>query len=218
MSKTKIEWVKNPDGSQGYSWNPIQGLCPMKCYYCYARKIYKRFKLDPILTHIWIKPPKKPSGVFVCSTMELFHPDIPKEWRDIIFEDIKSRPKHRFYILTKMPENIDRSMPGNVWLGVSVTENNLENYQRIVILSARKARVRFVSFEPLLGHIDRSYIPALIDWVIVGKLTGHGKKHDPPYDWVYGIVNTAKKMGIPIFLKENLREIWGEKLIQEWPK
>ncbi len=23
MNKTKIEWVKNPDGSPGYSWNPI---------------------------------------------------------------------------------------------------------------------------------------------------------------------------------------------------
>lgn len=79
MQKTKIEWVKNPDGIQGYSWNPIQGLCPVGCWYCYAKRIYQRFKLNPTLSHIWIKPPKKPSGVFVCSTIELFHPDIPNE-------------------------------------------------------------------------------------------------------------------------------------------
>lgn len=24
MNKTKIEWVKNPDGTQGYTWNPTE--------------------------------------------------------------------------------------------------------------------------------------------------------------------------------------------------
>lgn len=38
MNRTKIEWVKNPDGSQGYSWNPITG-CLASCGYCYARKL-----------------------------------------------------------------------------------------------------------------------------------------------------------------------------------
>jgi len=38
MNRTKVEWVKNPDGSQGYSWNPITG-CLDKCGYCYARKL-----------------------------------------------------------------------------------------------------------------------------------------------------------------------------------
>jgi protein gp37 len=35
---TKIEWVKNPDGSQGITWNPITG-CLNGCSYCYARKL-----------------------------------------------------------------------------------------------------------------------------------------------------------------------------------
>jgi len=38
MNKTKIEWVKNPDGTQGYTWNPITG-CLNGCSYCYARKL-----------------------------------------------------------------------------------------------------------------------------------------------------------------------------------
>ncbi len=44
MNKTSIEWVKNPDGSQGYTWNPITGCLGPKgdgvhCPYCYARKL-----------------------------------------------------------------------------------------------------------------------------------------------------------------------------------
>lgn len=38
MNKTKIEWVKNPDGTQGYTWNPITG-CLNGCEYCYAREL-----------------------------------------------------------------------------------------------------------------------------------------------------------------------------------
>lgn len=38
VNRTQIEWVKNPDGSQGYTWNPITG-CLDGCTYCYARRL-----------------------------------------------------------------------------------------------------------------------------------------------------------------------------------
>ena len=43
MQKTKIAWVRNPDGTQGYTWNPVTG-CQKGCDYCYARKIANRFQ------------------------------------------------------------------------------------------------------------------------------------------------------------------------------
>lgn len=46
MNETNIEWVKNPDGSQGYTWNPItgclnhdNGLCKGGGFPCYAYKL-----------------------------------------------------------------------------------------------------------------------------------------------------------------------------------
>ncbi|MEO5360587.1 MAG: phage Gp37/Gp68 family protein [Nitrospirota bacterium] len=45
MRKTDIEWVKNPDGSQGYTWNPVTG-CYHGCSYCYARGIVTRFGVN----------------------------------------------------------------------------------------------------------------------------------------------------------------------------
>jgi DNA repair photolyase len=37
MTQTMIEWAD-------YTLNPIKGLCKYACSYCYARKMYKRFK------------------------------------------------------------------------------------------------------------------------------------------------------------------------------
>jgi protein gp37 len=46
MNKTKIEWVKNPDGSPGWTWNPLSGclnhdngLCKGGGFPCYAYKL-----------------------------------------------------------------------------------------------------------------------------------------------------------------------------------
>lgn len=46
MNKTNIEWVKNPDGSQGYTWNPItgclnhnNGMCKGGNFPCYAYRL-----------------------------------------------------------------------------------------------------------------------------------------------------------------------------------
>ena len=47
MNKTSIDWVKNPDGSQGYTLNPItgcgnhtpEGLCLGGMFPCYAYRL-----------------------------------------------------------------------------------------------------------------------------------------------------------------------------------
>ena len=65
-------------------------------------------------------------------------------WRDLIFEVIEKNPQHIFQILTKMPENIDRVMPDNVWLGVTIT--NREDMYRIAILKNKIANIKFISF------------------------------------------------------------------------
>jgi len=217
MNKTKIEWCD-------FTWNPIKGLCPVGCWYCYARKMYKRFKWDEKIDFLISEKDViqmmiiEPARIFVCSTMEMFHPNIPSHLRDSIFYIIEKNPRHTFIILTKMPENIDRPMPENTWLGVSVSRR--DDLRRIDKLHEAKSRVRFVSYEPLLdddGAAPNGLLSGL-DWVIVGRLTGYGHKMNPSRLAVDNIIKTARHWNIPIFLKNNLREIWGEPLIQEFPK
>lgn len=213
MNKTKIEWCD-------YTWNPIKGLCPQGCWYCYARRIYERFKLDPRLEFSVIRGEigkmdrLKPSRIFVCSTMEMFHPQVKPEWRDKIFQTFGMFPKHTFIVLTKCPELIDRPMPPNVWLGASVTA--AKDAWRIREIYKIAAEVRFVSLEPLFefpGDADWS----MLDWLIVGRLTGHGHKHDPTPDVLHHLDQITRLYAISLFMKNSLAGIWPGELIQEFP-
>jgi protein gp37 len=156
--------------------------------------------------------PKK--KIFVCSTIELFHPHIMPGWRDTIFSRIVQNQQHTFIILTKMPERIDRPMPDNVWLGVSVSGID-GDWKRVDELMNHKATIRFVSLEPFLGLI--SYPLPKIDWLICGRLTGHGKKYNPKKANIAALVEDCRAANIPLFMKNNLAGTWGKPLIQEYP-
>ena len=193
MNKTPIEWAKNPDGTQGYTWNPITG-CLNGCPYCYARKLaYGRLRsrylanrtiagiehipldregmamllqrqTDPFYPRFWqnridelyfAPVNQQAKGIFVCDMGELFGVWIPREWQEEIFDCIKLNPQHRFYLLTKQPQNLIKfsPFPPNCYIGVSVTRNN-QLADALKYLRQIEATVKFISFEPLLERIN----------------------------------------------------------------
>ena len=55
-----------------------------------------------------------------------------------------------------------------------------------------------------------------ISWVILGSQT---KPYKPPLKiWVDEITEACKKANIPYFLKDNLRPLLGDNLVQDMPK
>jgi len=213
--KTSIGWTD-------ISWNPIRGLCPGSCWFCYARKYYKRFGWNPELRldlqERKLKKIPDDSKVFVCSTNDLFHHAVKPSWRARVFEVIERYPKLTFQVLTKFPENAGGGIIlGNVWFGISLTGKATAdgNWQRFKNFQRVWAPVKFISFEPMMSR--SCYSLEGIDWVIVGALTGYGKKLQPERAWIKSYIDRCAVLDIPVFLKENLRDIWGKGLIQEFP-
>lgn len=121
---TKIEWVRNPDGTQGETWNPIIGCSPVSdgCKHCYASRIANKKimrKYFPGLTDgaQWngktlfrperLEQPfhwRKPRGIFVCSMSDLFHESVAYEQVLSIFGVMAKTLHHKYYILTKRPK------------------------------------------------------------------------------------------------------------------
>lgn len=79
----------------------------------------------------------------------------------------------------------------------------------------------FASIEPLLEDIDEN-ISALkyLNWIIIGAETGHRKeKVIPEFEWIKRIVVEADYNGIPVFMKDSLIPIVGEKnMRRDYPK
>jgi len=221
--------TKNTIGWCDLSWNPITG-CKHGCWYCYARKLCLRFKkifpngFEPTFHPERLKEPwalKKPSKIFVCSMSDLFAPWTPVEWRHAVLQSMFDCPiKHTFQLLTKNPENIPRYLgwKDNMWLGTTVTTEN-DDCENIEEIKKVRCKVRFVSFEPLLGgNITSAYSLEGIQWVIIGKLTG-SKKVKLDAKWVWEIVNHCHDLKVPVFMKNNLCPPFEKsELIQEFPK
>lgn len=255
MNKTKIGWVRNRDGTQGYTCNIFTGCLgpdgtpskPKPCSYCYAHRLAKgRLKkrylasprdiagdplvipggdpLDPFTPRLWprrlLEPHKvkKPSTIFICSMGEVFGDFIPVRWIYWILQTCEDCPQHTFQILTKNPNRaMEFTFPDNVWLGVTVTSEL--DWPRVSQLLRSDAKLKFISFEPLLEDVFGSSRLGVfhgfpyMDWVIIGARTQPSLK--PDHDWVYNIIDRARHEGIPVFIKNNLR--WTEK-IEEMPR
>ena len=212
MNKTKIEWCD-------YTWNPITG-CLNGCEYCYARRIYQRFKKSfiPTFHKKRLSQPlkeKKPARIFVCSVSDFWGKGVKKEWRKKIYQIIEKCPQHIFQILTKQPQNIRRgeAIPTNVWVGVSVSKFE-DRWRPATLYTKNIKNLKFVSIEPLLDDVVSSYF-FLPDWIIVGAMTGQGSgKFRPNPKTLKHIIEICQRLKIPLFLKDNLH--WRKK-IQEFP-
>jgi len=147
---------------------------------------------------------------------ELFSEYYPVFWLSHILRSCGSNPKHTFLILTKnLPRDKKIYFPSNVWLGATL--NSFNDWARGYFLRESSAKVKFISFEPLLGKVfGASYSLPLdgINWIIIGAQT---KPYKPPQrEWVETIMDEADKLSIPVFLKNNLKPLMGGKLRQEF--
>ena len=215
MNKTKIDWCD-------FTINPVKGYCPVGCPYCYARKLYDRFKWDKTIRYVayllpgLAYPVKIPSRIFVGSTMELFGPWVKESWMADILGDVRRFSRHTFIFLTKRPWELLKwnPWPKNCFVGASVTNNRelalvSQHFDHVV------AKVKFLSFEPLLERLV-CLVPWPADWVIIGAQTQPLKL--PSLEWVEEIEKAADRAGIPVFEKSSLTKLLKRPLRQEFPR
>ena len=228
MNRTKIEWTQ-------FTWNPISG-CTRNCKdtngrpYCYANRMAYRLRgragypqdypFAPTLHMDRLTEPqqvKRPSLIFTCSMGELFDPTIidgHPDWYRAVWDAMAAAPQHTYQILTKQPGIAHsfflETIP--VWLGTSI-DGTRDVHRALAYTAAFSARLRFLSFEPLLAPIAER-IPKKIGWVIIGAQTGPGAT-PPKAEWVQDLIDKARRIDAAVFLKDNLH--WPE-TVKEFPE
>lgn len=184
------------------------------------------WKFEPTLHRYRLDEPqkkKKPSKIFVCSMADLFGVWVPDSWIEEVFRACEAAPWHTYIFLTKNPRRyMELAEKGvirpadNFWYGTTATTPETEFFWHDQLNI-------FVSIEPILAAFPDAKQPdngiQKVKWVIVGAETGNRKgKVVPEPGWIRDVVKACRATKIPVFLKNNLQNTWGEDLIQEWPE
>jgi len=222
--KSNIEWTE-------MTWNPVTGCTKISpgCAHCYAETMAKRLKAMGVaryqngfavqlqrdqvdLPRSW----KSPRVVFVNSMSDLFHPQIPLEFIQRVFQTMNECPQHQFQVLTKRAKRLVELAPlltwtANIWMGVSV-ESAKYAYRSELLMSV-PAAVRFLSVEPLLSPIPSLPLEG-IHWVIVGGESGP-KARAMQREWVTDIFRQCRGARVPFFLPQNVFALMWHVAFQE---
>lgn len=151
----------------------------------------------------------RPRMIFVNSTSDLFHKQVPLAFIDQVLDVMEAAKWHIFQVLTKrsslMRDHLRQRYgrergPAHIWCGVSVEDAQAK--ARIDHLRSTPAGMRFLSIEPLIGAVGRVDL-AGIDWVIAGGESGPGAR--PIHlEWVREIRDQCVKQTVPFFFEQ-----WG---------
>lgn len=178
---------------------------------------------EPTFHHYRLDDPqkvKKSQKVFVGSMSDLFGRWVPDEWIEDVFDACEKAPQHKYLFLTKNPSRytdlaVKWLLPEaeNMWFGSTVTSPK-DTFWRSLRGNS------FLSIEPILEPFGRPKDPfQYANWVIVGAETGNRKgKVIPRREWIEDIVATCRDVGIPIFMKDSLKDLMGDDFTQEWPE
>jgi protein gp37 len=213
-----IEWTDA-------TWNPVRGCTKISpgCKHCYAETFAERFRgvrghpyeqgFDLRLVPEKLNEPflwRSPKLVFVNSMSDLFHSRVPDAYVEAVSRVMTIVNWHTYQVLTKRSERLRDLLNGklqfaadreNIWWGVSV-EDRKHGLPRVGHLQQSRAKIRFLSIEPLLedlGEIDLLGI----NWVIVGGESGP-RARPMKKEWVLSIREQCRSCGVPFFFKQ-----WG---------
>ena len=165
---------------------------------------------------------KMGNNIFVGAMADIFGEWVPDSWLDDVFKVCMDRPQHNYLFLTKNPNRfISYGVPTereNMWYGVTITKND-----EIMRFSYLPEGNTFVCIEPILEDLKSEEINNLfkkVKWIILGAETGRrNNKIVPKVEWISDIMAQADNMGIPIFMKDSLLPIVGEKnMRREFPE
>ena len=237
--QTSIEWTDS-------TWTPVKG-CTRKsdgCRNCYAEIMAARFsgpgqwgeglativKTPQGKDHRWtgevrfdeaelLKPLrwKRPRKVFVCSTADLFHEDVPDEWIDRVFAVMALCPQHIFQVLTKRADRMREYLAARSGMGsapicqaINMIPNGMGNRHGALSMPLRNVWLG-VSVEDQQRADERIpdllATPATVRWLSCEPLLGRLSLRHLQYDGMTNIDALTGDHGVILPLRGRGRKL-----------
>ena len=211
-----------------YTWNPIKGICPHQCSYCYMREFWPKMKeprlVEGALNGSDLSPVKEGSTVFVGSSIDVFASQIPDEWIRKVLVHCNEFPDIKFVFQTKNPSRFyqfEKKIPAGSLLGITLETNRAfrgiwtdvcpwpgQRVQDFLLVEGFK---KFITIEPIIDFL----FPVFITWILKVKpqfvnigadSKGHGLP-EPTKEDVQQLIDAMRNQGIYVREKDNLKRI-----------
>lgn len=200
-----------------YTWNPIKGVCPHKCEYCYMRRL-KTGKLR--IDEKCLKDNLDRGGlIFVGSSIDMFADDIPHKWIKRVLDYCAKFKNPTFLFQSKNPIRFIEFLqyfPEKSILGTTIETNRDYN-----LCVAQKPRQRayamnnmtnnkMVSIEPVVDFDLNEMIKYIKlvnpSFVSIGADTKNSKLIEPISDKLERLIYELDEF-TEVKIKDNIKRI-----------
>jgi DNA repair photolyase len=153
-------------------WNPVRGKCVFDCSYCYTKQWGRSYPL-----HLDRRVLKKDLGngkiIFICSGCDLFAPDVPYEWQNLIVEQTQKYTENQYLWHTKNPYYlVNRIRPAANYIACVTIETNKYlpstissapmPWERIKYLHQWEGK-RMITIEPIINFDLEPFVEMIKD-------------------------------------------------------
>lgn len=210
------------------TWNPIRGVCPHQCAYCYVKK--SRAKL------LYEGPPKlvesqfkkslgKDNFIFVGSMIDIFAAEIKDDWIGETLEYCRSFPDNKYLFQSKNPgimlDWVDNDkFPANSIIGTTIETNRFyaDHMGKTILPQSRAFYMGEISevyptmltIEPIMAFELKNLVELIQQchpqWVNIGADSQRHNLPEPTGVEVEALISELKKF-TEVKVKKNLKRL-----------
>lgn len=203
-----------------YTWNPIKGICPHDCSYCYMRRWWSKMTAPRLDEKELRCNLGKDNYIFVGSSIDMWARINFITWQEAVLNYCKSNPQNIYLFQTKNPERyLDHKFDDNHILCITLESNRIyEKYcpvpeDRINAFSKIDHPHKMITIEPVLDF-DPTIMLSMIDkinpeQINIGANTSSHKLPEPSRMNIKNFINCLQSKGYNVYLKDNLKRLTG---------
>lgn len=218
----------NMYGFVTHTWNPIGGVCPHGCLYCYMLGFWK--KELHLNEKILNEDLGKGNFIFVGSSTDMFAENVPTEWILKVLQRMNVFPQNHYLLQSKNPKGFSQFKElivhtcGSInTLCTTIESDNDELVGRISKSPKISSRTKdmkkidwaekMITIEPILNFELEPFLEMIFSINPVQVNIGYDTKNhhlpEPKLEKTMELIDRLEKMGIKVFRK-TLRKAWDE--------
>jgi len=210
-----------------HTWNPIAGICPHKCTYCYMKKM-RRFPVHNVPLHYKSNYMKDNLGknnfIFIGSSTDIFANEVKNDWLLNVF--CKAISYNNTYLLqTKNPLryllHLDDLIPQKFILSTTIETDRYytdmgktppAKSRALAMKNLPKEYRRMVTIEPIMKFNLKTLVKLVLSFkpeqINIGADSGCNDLYAPTIGETIKLIETLKKE-TTVYIKPNLEKIIG---------